>query len=146
MANTLIRKAVPGDADEIAQLMTAAYAIYASRQLDLPDVSAGIADDIRDHMVWVALADGSVVGAIVLVLGQDFVQVANVAVMPGHTGSGLGRHLLSLADDLAREKGKPMLRLSTHEGLPENIALYSHLGWQETDRTKGKVFMTKPAS
>ena len=143
MTSFTIRKAVPGDADEISQLMKAAYAIYASRQLDLPDVCAGIDDDIRDHRVWVALAGGVVVGAIVLVLGQDFVQVANVAVMPGHTGSGLGRRLLSLADDLAREKRKPMLRLSTHEGLPENIALYSHLGWQETDQKMGKVFMTK---
>ena len=143
MTNFTIRKAVPGDADEISRLMKAAYAIYASRRLDLPDVSAGIDDDIRDHSVWVALAGGVVVGAIVLVLGQDFVQVANVAVMPGHTGSGLGRRLLSLADDLAREKRKPMLRLSTHEGLPENIALYSHLGWQETDQKMGKVFMTK---
>jgi len=146
MANFTIRKAVPGDAEEISQLMKAAYAIYASRRLDFPDVSAGIDNDIRDHMVSVAMANGFVVGAIVLVLGRDFVQVANVAVLPGHTGSGLGRRLLALADDLAREKGKPTLRLSTHEGLPENIALYSHLGWQETGREMGKVTMTKTVS
>jgi len=144
MSKANLRRADSVDAGAIAKLMDAAYAIYASRNLDLPDVSAGIEADIRDHVVWVAEADEALVGAIVLSLGEDFVQVVNVAVAPESTGTGLGRRLLALADDLAPAEGKATLRLSTHKGIPENIALYAHLGWVESSREGAKVFMTKP--
>lgn len=143
MADWHIRRAVPGDAEALTSCIDAAYTIYDSRGLDLPDVSADIAEDITSHRVWIGELDGSVAGGIVLVPKDDHLIVANVAVDPAKSGQGLGGALMARAEADCLALGLRELRLNTHIGIPENVALYAHLGWQETGRSGNKVTMRK---
>jgi ribosomal protein S18 acetylase RimI-like enzyme len=145
MTDFTIRRAQTGDGAALARCIDAAYAIYASRVKDLPAVSDGISDDIDTHIVWVAERGSAIVGGLVLVAdeGNDFAQLANVAVDPRCAGMGLGRQLMQLAESHCRMIGKRELRLSTHVDIPENVQLYEHLGWRETARAGNKVHMVK---
>ena len=56
---------------------------------------------------------------------------------------GIGGALMNFAESRARENNFSELRLTTHVLLKENISLYRHLGWEETDRDKARVYMKK---
>lgn len=143
MANWIIRRAEAEDAAALADCIEAAYAHYASRIADLPAVSDGIAAQIRDNLVWVAVREDQIVGGIVLVIRADHGVLANVAVDPDARGAGLGKALMDLVEAEARALGLAQLRLSTHVAMPENVRLYEHLGWRETGRSGNKVMMAK---
>lgn len=138
-----LRRAEPADAGALAACIDAAYAGYREAGIDLPPVSKGIADDIRDHNVWVAAIDNEIVGGLVLVIREDVALIANVAVHPAAAGSGLGRALMAQAETEARAHGLRRLALSTHVDMPGNVRLYEHLGWRETGREGDKVRMEK---
>ena len=138
-----LRRAAPGDAGALAACIDAAYAGYRAAGIDLPPVSEGIADDIRDHIAWVAVHDDEIVGGLVLVIREDVALIANVAVHPAASGTGLGRALMQQAETEARERGLPRMTLTTHADMPGNLRLYEHLGWRETGRDGNKVRMEK---
>lgn len=127
----------------MATCIDAAYSIYAARVTELPAVSEGIAGDIADHRVWVAEIDWEIVGGIVLMVEDKHLIVANVAVHPTRTSLGIGRGLMAWADADCRALGLHELRLSTHAKIPESVAFYTHLGWEEMGRTGNKVLMRK---
>ena len=141
MANWHIRRANLGDSAALSSCIDAAYSIYAARVTELPAVSEGIAGDIADHRVWVAEIDREIVGGIVLKVEDNRLIVANIAVHPTRTGLGIGRGLMARADTDCRTLGLHELRLSTHVKIPENVTLYTHLGWEEMGRTGNKVLM-----
>ncbi len=143
MGNWTIRKAENRDADALSACMEAAYADYAVRITDLPPVSADCAEEIVKYQVWVAECEGDVVGGLVMIPEEDFMRLANVAVHPEHRGSGLGRALIALAETAAAEQGYREMRLNTHVCMPENVQLYTHLGWKEEQRQGNKVSMKK---
>ena len=143
MTNRVIRRAVPSDSDGLAACLDAAYAQYAARIADLPSMSADCAEDIARYQVWVAEAAGAIAGALVLIPEKGFMRLANVAVHPDHRGTGLGRELLALAETEAVRQGYDEMRLNTHVDMPENVALYTRLGWQQTGRDGNKVSMNK---
>jgi GNAT superfamily N-acetyltransferase len=87
--------------------------------------------------------DGAVVGGMVLVPQSQYVILANIAVDPRASGTGLGRCFLELAEKQVRKLGMKEMRLSTHKDMPENVSLYRHLGWVETGRSGNKVHMSK---
>ncbi len=143
MSKSLIRLANPSDAGGLAACIDAAYARYGEHIADLPAVSAGIGEDIADNQVWVMQEAGSVVAGLVLVAQPDHLKLANLAVHPAHGGKGIGRQLIALAEQEAVRQGYREMRLVTHVSMPENVALYSHLGWEETARTGNSVLMRK---
>ncbi|MCK7615838.1 GNAT family N-acetyltransferase [Roseibium sediminicola] len=120
-----------------------AYQPVKSRLPDLPDVSAGLAEDIRDHHVFVAELDGELAGCAILSLSGTSAHLMNIAVDPDAKGMGLGRLLIEHLERYARAGGATELHLATHVGMPDNVALYSHLGWSETSRNGNKVLMKK---
>lgn len=144
MADWSIRQAVPADAGALAACIDAAYARYVADGIDLPAVSDGLAEDIRDNSVWVAVRGGTVVGGLVLVLRPDHAVLANVAVDPVAAGAGIGRALVDRAEQEARRRGLGHLRLTTHVAIPQNVLFYERLGWRETGRDGKKVRMEKP--
>jgi GNAT superfamily N-acetyltransferase len=83
---------------------------------------------------WVAEADGVVAGVLVLAAEPGCLLVENVAVDPPRQGEGVGRALLAHAEDEARDRGLPSLRLYTNVKMVENIDLYKRLGYEETRR------------
>ena len=138
-----IRRARPVDADALAACLDAAYAQYAGRLADLPRMSDGCAEDIVRFDVWVAETGGRIVGGLVLVREDGFMRLANVAVHPDARGGGLGRSLIRLAEAESLARGFHEMRLNTHEAMPENIRLYTRLGWEEVGRQGVTVSMKK---
>lgn len=143
MADWTIRRAEVRDADGLGQCLDAAYAQYAARIDDLPPMSEDCADEIAEHLVWLAEADGAIVGALILMPGDGFMLLANVAVHPDGRGAGIGRALLTLAETEASARGFAEMRLSTHAEMPDTIGLYARNGWSEAGRQGNKVEMRK---
>lgn len=143
MTKWFIRRAKAKDAPSLATCIDAAYAVYADKGISLPAVSGGIADDIENNIVWVAVLERRIVGGLVLIPQETYALIANVAVDPSATGLGLGRALMERAEQEARHLGVGELNLTTHVDIPENVRLYVHLGWRETGRSGSKVAMTK---
>lgn len=139
----VIRPANPSDADALADCIDAAYARYAQSIPDLPPVSEGCAEDIANNQVWVVLQDDKIIAGLVLVAGDGFMKLANVAVHPNHGGKGLGRDLIALSEREAARQGYREMRLNTHVDMPTNVQLYEHLGWVEMKRSFNTVTMTK---
>lgn len=138
-----IRRAAPEDASALSSCIDAAYATYADRISDLPSVSEGCAEDIASNQVWVAVQGDEIIGGLFLILQNEYVKLANLAVHPAHGGKGIGRALIELSEREAKRQGYDEMRLNTHAEMPENIALYRHLGWVETARRGRTVLMRK---
>jgi ribosomal protein S18 acetylase RimI-like enzyme len=106
------------------------------------------ADVIREADVTLTERGGAIVGVIVLNPTDEGFVIENVAVHPDERGKGLGRALLELAEAEARRAGFDSVYLYTHEGMTENIALYSKIGYVEYDRRSqgdfSLVYMRKP--
>ncbi len=58
-------------------------------------------------------------------------EVKRLWVAPAARGIGLARRMMAAAEDAARALGVTRLVLDTNEHLPEAIALYRSLGWQD---------------
>ena len=131
----MIRPASLADVPAIERLVADAYARYVARIGKPP---APMLDDyalhVRRETVWVAERDGAVAGLLVLLPEADHLLLDNVAVDPSLQGSGVGRALLSFAEQEATRRGYAELRLYTHETMTENLRLYPRLGWEETGR------------
>jgi ribosomal protein S18 acetylase RimI-like enzyme len=130
-----IRKAREDEVGVVGAIVEEAYSHYVARIGMRP----GPMDDdyavrLRDGLVDVIEDDGGILGLIVLIDEGDALLVENVAVRPAAQGRGVGRALLAHADRTAVSLGRDELRLYTHHLMTENIALYTRLGWRETER------------
>ena len=143
----ILRRARADDVPAMHDIVERAYGGYVERIGRRP---APMDDDyderIRTARVLVADDDG-VVGLIVLVGTPDHVLIENVAVHPDRQRAGIGRALLSLAEDYAGELGLDRLRLYTNVVMVENIRLYTRLGYEEDGRhitnSFERVYMSK---
>jgi|SRR2546421_9851364 len=93
-------------------------------------------DDLDDPAstyaaLWVALADGGVVGSVALrELGDGCVELKRMYVRPGERGRGLGRELLAVALGWARANGAGAVRLDTSERMVAAQRLYEAHGFK----------------
>lgn len=130
-----IRPARPADAAAVSALVHDAYAHYVARLGRRP---APMDDDyaarIACGQVWVAEAEGVLVGVLVLVVAADHLLLDNIAVSPAAQGTGLGTRLLEFTEAQARAHDKSEVRLYTNEKMTENIAYYGRHGFRETRR------------
>ena len=131
------------DAAMLTQCIEAAYEPYHLRIGDLPNVSEGIAQDIEENNVWVAIDDGVVIAGIVLIPCETSLLVANLAVDPSYQGQGLARKLMTIAEQACAKAHLKEMRLSTHIDLHENVRMYKHFGWEESGRSGNKISMRK---
>jgi ribosomal protein S18 acetylase RimI-like enzyme len=150
MVDRSIRPAESGDATAVRDLVRAAYSKYVERIGKEP---APMLEDyaalIRAGEVWVSAgeAGGGVLGVLVMRPAEDHLFVGNVAVALDHQGEGLGRELVTFAEERAAAYGLPEVRLYTNELMHENLAVYARLGFEETGRGLDggyrRVFMRK---
>jgi ribosomal protein S18 acetylase RimI-like enzyme len=105
---------------------------------------------IEERQVIVAAFGGTVAGVIVLAASHEGFLLENVAVLPDHRGSGLGKALLQYAESEARRQGFGSLYLYTHEKMTENQRLYSKIGYVKYDRREehgfARVYMQQDSS
>ena len=147
--NIIIRRAVATDVAALTICFERAWAPVLARGISLPPVSEGLAGDIDSHLVWVAQRAGQqgrrLLGGLVALADTSHLHIANLAVAPEAQGLGVSRSLLAQAERYCLMHGLKELRLSTHIEMPENVALYSHLGWRITAQDGVKVLMSKAA-
>jgi ribosomal protein S18 acetylase RimI-like enzyme len=135
MAAEILRLATADDRDAVVRLAEAAYGVYVERIGKRPaPMDADYAGLIDAGLVTVAERDGALAGILVLVPMPDHLLVENVAVDPAAQRTGVGRRLMAHAEDEARARGLPELRLYTNEKMVENLSWYPRLGYRETER------------
>jgi ribosomal protein S18 acetylase RimI-like enzyme len=85
--------------------------------------------------IWVAAdGDSGPVGVLVMRPLATSLLLENVAVSPAQQRQGIGRSLISFAEDHARRLGLDEVTLYTNERMTENLRLYPALGYVEVDR------------
>lgn len=141
MNNWKIRKANIEDADGLRRCMHRAYSIYAERMAgeSLPPLEIDYTAEIQNYPTWVAESEGQIIGGLIMCFDLEGATLSNIAVDTDFQGHGLGRGLLSFAENQAKHHGFAILHLATHVLLTENLAIYSRLGWKETTRENSKV-------
>jgi len=110
---------------------------------------ADFGQQVEKGLVSVA-ADGSesIAGYIVCYPdGADF-HIENIAVSPDRQGAGIGGILMAHAEARARAAGCMSPALYTNIHMTENLTLYPHLGFVETERREEdgfhRVYFRKP--
>jgi GNAT superfamily N-acetyltransferase len=131
------------DAGAITDCLAAAYFSARESIADLPDVTAGIDQDISDNRVVIAVADGRLAGVIIFARQGADMKVFNLAVSPNTRGQGIAGKLLARAEGEAREAGCTRMVLRTHRLMQDTRAIYAHLGWVETEVSGNSVAMEK---
>jgi GNAT superfamily N-acetyltransferase len=128
-----LRHATAADLPAIKALIEAAYARYLTR-MDKPPapVLRDYGPSVEEGTTWVT---GSPVAAVLtLYPREDHLLVENIAVHPDAQGHGLGRDLMSFAEQEATRRGFTRMALYTHVVMTENQAIYTHLGYTEVYR------------
>lgn len=143
-----MRRAGPGDVDEVCAIAAAAYQKYVCRIGRAPaPMTADYAQAIRDGQAWAAIEDGQIVGFAIVIAQPGYLLLDNVAVLPAAQGRGIGVQLLVLAEEQARGLGLDEVRLYTNEAMTENLAYYPRHGYAETHRAEqdgfNRVFFRK---
>lgn len=83
-------------------------------------------------LIW---SDSALVGCGFLQENADAIYLGKLAVRADMRGKGLLRRMVTAAEDLARQKGKPALELQTRVELTENHATFAALGFVQTATT-----------
>ena len=83
---------------------------------------------------WVAEFDGRVVGMLVGWLIVDEIHIATIATHPDYRKQGIGKKLLALALDSAREEGAVSSFLEVREGNTVALEMYRKFGYVEDGR------------
>ncbi len=97
---------------------------------------APVLDALDDGMVlWIAEADGEVVGTVQLSLSlkqnsPHRAEVQKLLVRRSHRGRGISTALMQAVEDWSAANGRTLLILDTIAGSPAEF-VYRHLGWQK---------------
>ena len=79
--------------------------------------------------------DGKLVGCAFAALRDDCVYLSKLAVTLTSRGQGITRSVLEAADEIARQHGKPFLKLQTRIELVENQVTFGALGFMKVAET-----------
>ncbi|HEY4199251.1 MAG TPA: GNAT family N-acetyltransferase [Devosiaceae bacterium] len=130
-----LRPARPEDAGAIRDLVRAVYAKWVPIIGREPaPMLADYEVAVREHLFALHEADGVLVALIEMQLEPNDLLIVNVAVAESAQGQGLGSALLAHAEDVARQHGRPSVRLYTNARMEANIALYRRRGYAEYSR------------
>jgi GNAT superfamily N-acetyltransferase len=83
----------------------------------------------RDMEVWVSDKGARLVGALILKPRADDLLIWSIAADPAAKGAGLGRALLSAAEQRARQLGRTVVRLYTGTVLSHLVDWYGRHGY-----------------
>lgn len=150
----MIRMADLGDPDQAAALVEIldAYAREPNGQsAPLPtEARANLAKGLREHpsaFVLLAFDGARAVGAAVCFVGfstfagKPFVNLHDLAVLPGYRGRGIGSRLLDEVERCARERGACKVTLEVHDTNHGAKRLYEATGFGAW--TSPTLFVTK---
>jgi len=122
--------------EELLALILGSFA-YMDGVIDPPSSAhrltvASLEEKARDEIGLVAEADGRLLGCAFLRPEPDFLYVGKLAVSPEVQGAGIGSRFLAEAEAIARQLGKPALRLETRIELTGNHRRFGAWGFVRT--------------
>ncbi|MBC2771258.1 GNAT family N-acetyltransferase [Rhizobium sp. AQ_MP] len=125
-----------GRYEELLALIMGSFA-YMDGVIDPPSsahrlTAASLKDKARDEIGLVAELDGLFLGCAFLRPEEHFLYLGKLAVSPEAQGSGIGSRFLAEAEAIARELGKPALRLETRIELTGNHRRFGAWGFVRT--------------
>jgi ribosomal protein S18 acetylase RimI-like enzyme len=136
-----LHKANKFDVPDIVRLTDAAYEKYISRIGRKPQpMTADYTVMLETHEIWLLRENNEIIGLLVLQKEDETLFIYSIAVSTDHQGKGIGKQLLMWTEQHALEIGCQRMRLYTNEKMTENIAIYTNLGYTETQREKMSDF------
>lgn len=122
--------------EELLALIMGSFA-YMDGVIDPPSSAHrltvdSLTDKARDEIGLTAEVDGRLLGCAFLRPEPDFLYVGKLAVSPEAQGSGIGSRFLIEAEAIARNLGKPALRLETRIELTGNHRRFGAWGFVRT--------------
>lgn len=122
--------------EELLTLIMGSFA-YMDGVIDPPSSAHrltvdSLKDKARDEIGLTAEVDGRLLGCAFLRPEPDFLYVGKLAVSPEAQGSGIGSRFLTEAEAIARDLGKPALRLETRIELTGNHRRFGAWGFVRT--------------
>ena len=143
-----LRRARADDAPAVAACVDRAFRPYIE---SLGRAPAPMFDDyseiIRRHAVTLAIVDSTIAGVLVLKLRAHDCLIDNIAVDPDFQARGVGRQLITHAEDEARAAGHTRLVTYTNVAMTRNRLRYSQLGFKEYAQVREygyqRVYMRK---
>ncbi len=122
--------------DELLALILVSFA-YMNDRIDPPSSALkltvqSLAAKAEAEIAHVVIEEGVLLGCIFLRPEADCLYVGKLAVAPGAERRGIGRQLLTVAEDTARALSLPTLRLETRIELTENHAVFGRWGFEKT--------------
>lgn len=135
--------------EELLRLILEAFAFMDGR-IDPPSSAHaltidGLKQKASTEIGLIALDGPALAGCIFCKQEADCLYVGKLAVARAYQGKGFGRLLLSSAEDAARNRNLPALRLQTRIELVENHRTFAAWGFVETGRTAHPGF-TRPTT
>jgi len=83
-----------------------------------------------DGLVWVAEADGELIGFGAGEAFEDAIHLWELAVAHAHQGRGAGRALMAALVEEAGQRRAPAITLTTFSDIPWNAPFYARLGFE----------------
>jgi ribosomal protein S18 acetylase RimI-like enzyme len=129
-----IRRAQPGDAAEVAQLLHDFNTEYEDPTPGVPALAGRVAELLESEEIAVLLAGNPAAGFALFRTRPSLwstatdVYLEELYVVPSQRRKGIGRALLNAAIDVAREAGADHFELTTGETDTEARALYESTG------------------
>ncbi|MBX9469755.1 MAG: GNAT family N-acetyltransferase [Rhizobium sp.] len=122
--------------EELLALIMGSFA-YMDGVIDPPSSAhrltvTTLQDKVRDETGLIAEIGGRLVGCAFLRPEPDFLYVGKLAVSPEAQGAGIGSRFLAEAEAIARQLGKPALRLETRIELAGNHRRFAAWGFVRT--------------
>ena len=122
--------------EELLALILGSFA-YMDGVIDPPSSAHrltvdSLKDKARDEIGLTAEVDGRLLGCAFLRPEPGFLYVGKLAVSPEAQGSGIGSRFLTEAEAIARDLGKPTLRLETRIELTGNHRRFGAWGFVRT--------------
>lgn len=135
-----VRPVLPAEFAAVRELTLRAYVDegFVGADDDYTEELADTRRRAREAEVWVAVEDGQVLGAVTLCpLGSAYREIARddelefrmLAVAPTARGRGLGRTLVEVCLDRARELGYAGVRMSSMDKMTSAHRVYERLGF-----------------
>jgi GNAT superfamily N-acetyltransferase len=132
-----IRRAASTDFGHVRFCAQVAYGKYIARIGKPPaPMNADFAEQIERGLVYVASRDGQFAGYVTFFPEGDHLHLDAVAVLPEHSGKGVGKALIGHVEHVARRNGFKAVELYTNEVMTENLVMYPKLGYRETHRMR----------
>jgi ribosomal protein S18 acetylase RimI-like enzyme len=105
--------------------------------LEADESEAFLRSYLHDGDLYALVADGREVGAVLLIDGEDGLEIKNIALAEPYRGRGLGRGAIEAIAEHARRAGARTLLVGTADSSVGTIAFYRRVGFRDAGRIEG---------